>query len=148
MTQAIHPDIWGAMNIYAEARGQPFYGQVAVGFVVRERMRLRYFSDGTVVGTIWRPYQFSWTLSSDPQRMRVLGATNDSIEWRDAAAAWAQSEGSDILPLGTVSYHNDKIARPNWAKSEEFVFVRPIGAHLFYRLRNLPPGVASTGGGS
>ena len=142
----IASSIWGAMNIYAEARGEPFPGQVAVGFVTRERMRLRHFSDGTVLGTVWRPSQFSWTLANDPQRARVLAADDSDPRWTSAMDAWEQSEGSDILPPGTVSYHNDKIPLPSWAKSDQFEFVRKIGAHLFYRLRRLPKGVPSVGG--
>lgn len=144
---AVAPDVWGAMNIYAEARGEPFDGQVGVGFVVRERMRLRHFSDGTVVGTVWRPAQFSWTLSTDPQRARVLAADAESAAWITARLAWERSEGSDLLPPGTVSYHSDRIAVPDWAKSPDFTFVRKIGAHLFYRLTRLPA-VLPLGGGS
>lgn len=148
MMYAIAPDVWGAMNIYAEARNQPFAGQVAVGFVVRERMRLRHFSDGTVVGTIWRPAQFSWTLSSDAQRQRVLMADRESQAWITAAQAWEASEGSTLLPPGTVSYHAVSIPKPAWARSAEFALVRQIGDHLFYRLtKDLRAAVSSGGGG-
>lgn len=136
MTAVVSPDVWGAMCIYAEARNQPFDGQVAVGITIRERMRLKHFSDGTVVGTVWKPAQYSWTLSTDAQRQRVLAVEADTDAWHTAVQAWEASEGSDLLPPGTVSYYNPAaVARkPAWAISDEFEFVRRIGAHLFYRL--------------
>lgn len=136
MMPVVSPDVWAAMCIFAEARNQPFDGQVAVAITIRERMRLKHFSDGTVVGTVWRPAQYSWTLSSDAQRTRVLSVDAESPAWLTAVQAWEASEGSDLLPPGTVSYYNPAaVARkPAWAISDEFEFVRRIGAHLFYRL--------------
>lgn len=128
--QVVSDDIWGAMNIFAEARGEPFMGQVAVGNVVRERMRLRHFSDGTVAGTVWRPSQFSWTRSDDPQRMRVLVADDETDAWQTAQKAWVESATRRSVPEGTVLYHAHYVT-PGWAKRAQFV--KRIGAHLFYR---------------
>jgi spore germination cell wall hydrolase CwlJ-like protein len=125
----IQEDIWGIMNIFAEARGEPFEGQVAVGNVVRERMRLKYASDGTVVGTIWKPKQFSWTLGSDPQRVRVLSADDDEAGWVDAAKAWYMSGVQQKVPRGTVLYHADHV-QPYWTNRARFE--KQIGRHLFY----------------
>lgn len=148
MTPVVSPDVWAAMCIFAEARNQPFDGQVAVAITIRERMRLKHFSDGTVVGTVWRPAQYSWTLSSDPQRQRVLAVDAESPAWLTAQQAWEASEGSDLLPPGTVSYFNpDTVAEPGWARSTEFEFVRRIGAHAFYRLAKVARQGIINGGG-
>jgi spore germination cell wall hydrolase CwlJ-like protein len=147
----IAPAIWGALNILAEARGEPYPGQVAVGFVTRERARLRYMSDGSITGTVWAPGQFSWTLSTDKQRLRVLKATEEENAWITAKLAWEDSEGSDLLPAGTVHYYAAWMdtapgGPPAWAKSPLLEFVRQIGGHKFYRLRQLPAGVPSSEG--
>jgi len=49
-----------ALNIYQEAGGEPDEGKAAVARVVRNRMRRKFFSDGTVAGTVLAKDQFSW----------------------------------------------------------------------------------------
>ena len=126
----ISDDTWGAINIWAEARSEPFDGQIAVGNVVRERMRLKYSSNGTVVGTIWRPKQFSWTLGSDPQRLWALSLDDEHHAWARAMEAWKESASVYAVPPGTVLYHAEYVS-PRWAENAEFV--KQIGAHLFYK---------------
>ena len=60
----VSDDAWAIMNIWIEARGEPYEGRVAVGRVMRNRMRLKFFSDGTVSNTVLYPYQFSGWNSS------------------------------------------------------------------------------------
>ena len=132
--RVIPDEIWGPLNIWAESRGEPFEGQVAVGFVVRERMRLRYFSDGTVLGTVWRPSQFSWTLASDKQREKVLSIDMDDASHATARRAWDLSGASDVLPPKTVLYHAASV-NPRWASSNDVKFVKQIGHHLFYQVK-------------
>jgi spore germination cell wall hydrolase CwlJ-like protein len=129
--RVVSDDVYGALNIFAEARGEPFEGQVAVGNVVRERMRLKYASDGTVVGTVWKSNQFSWTLSSDPQRIRVMRVDDEDPAWVEAMTAWKASETTKVVPSGTVLYHAEHV-NPWWAESSAVRFVKRIGRHLFY----------------
>jgi spore germination cell wall hydrolase CwlJ-like protein len=126
----VFPDYnWGAANIYAEARGEPWAGQVAVGNVVRNRMRRRYSSDGTVVGTIFRPHQFSWT--RDVQLERVLQLDDSDPHWDQARAAWQASESEHVVPAETVLYHADYV-HPTWASAPSVREVKRIGRHIFY----------------
>lgn len=127
----ISEDAWGVINILAEARGEPHDGQVAVGNVVRERMRLRYASDGTVLGTVWRPNQFSWTLSGDKQRQRVLSADDEDPSVAAATRAWEESAERLVVPRGTVLYHADYVS-PSWKDAGTVRFVKKVGRHLFY----------------
>lgn len=129
--RVIPDDVHGALAVYAEARGESFTGQLAVANVIRERMRLKYASDGTVVGTVWRPMQFSWTNSGDPQRGQVLAVDDTNPGWKVAKRAWKQSKDHTVLPPHTVLYHSDAV-KPYWAKAKTVKFVRAIGHHLFY----------------
>lgn len=129
--RVIPDDLWGILCVYAEARGEPYEGQVAVANVVRNRTRMRFFSDGTVVSTVTMPFQFSWMNHGDRQRERVLGSVWDDT-MRKAARAWFESEHTQIVPDAT-HYYADYIAAPSWAKSNRMEFVARIGRHAFFR---------------
>ena len=136
---AIPPDVLGALNILAEGRSEPFEGQIAIGAVVRERMRRRYSSDGTVAGTVFEPFQFSWTNSNDPQRVRVLQWDDEDPAYQKAMAAWLASE--HLRPAGNaVLYHTEEAPRkvapwpPAWATSPKVKRVAQLGAHVFYEV--------------
>ena len=54
------------LNVYHEARGEPFLGQVAVAEVTLNRVDDLRWPD-TVCEVVYQPYQFSWTLEDkDP----------------------------------------------------------------------------------
>jgi spore germination cell wall hydrolase CwlJ-like protein len=130
--KVIQDDIWGALCIFAEARGEPFKGQVAVGNVVRNRMREKYSSDGTVVGTVLKPLQFSWTNTHDAQRTRVLSVDMADPKWSVAVEAWEDSLSKNAVPPETVLYHADWMSRyPVWTKKAKEV--AHIGRHIFYK---------------
>lgn len=125
-------DIWGSLCIFAEARGEPYEGQIAVGNVLRNRATRKppFFSDGSIVGTVWAPHQFSWTNTDDPQRRRVLAARWEEKAFQLAAQAWADSAHRQIVPREVLWYHADYVS-PWWAK--QLVHVSTVGRHLFYR---------------
>jgi spore germination cell wall hydrolase CwlJ-like protein len=126
----INPDCLAALCIFAEARGEPWEGQVAVGNVVRNRMARRYASDGTVHDTVLRPLQFSWTNSSDKQRVRVFQCDDEDPRYLRAMAAWRASAKKRLVD-GAVLYHSTAV-NPGWAKAATVKLVRQIGAHVFY----------------
>lgn len=129
--RVIPDDVWGILCIFAEARGEPYEGQVAVGNVVRNRTRLGHFSNGTVVGTVSEAYQFSWMNHTDAQRGRVLAASWDDPRIRVAAKAWYESEWSQ--PVGDALFYHADYVQPGWAKAQGIELVKKIGRHLFYR---------------
>lgn len=49
-----------AQMIWAESRGEPYDGQVAVAWVVLNRISTGIHSDGTIRGTVTKPFQFAW----------------------------------------------------------------------------------------
>ncbi|WP_419584734.1 cell wall hydrolase, partial [Thiolapillus sp.] len=64
-----------AQNIYHEARGEPVAGQVAVAYVVLNRVA-RQIRGTDVCEVVWAPHQFSWTRHPTPIR--------DGQAWRQA----------------------------------------------------------------
>jgi spore germination cell wall hydrolase CwlJ-like protein len=129
--RVIPDDVWGILCIFAEARGEPYEGQVAVGNVIRNRTERKHFSNGTTVGTVSEAYQFSWMNHTDAQRTRVLGASWDDPRVRVAAKAWFESQYD--RPVGDALFYHADYVHPTWAKAQGIELVRKIGRHLFYR---------------
>jgi len=123
--------VWGALCIFAEARSEPYEGQVAVGNVVRNRAERKFYSDGTVVSTVLRPYQFSWANTDDAQRTRVFRVVREDPAWKVAVQAWDESEHT--RPVGDALFYHADFVSPDWARAEGIEFVRRIGRHLFFR---------------
>lgn len=133
----INPDDLGTATVLGEAGGEPAEGKAAVAFVIRERMRLKFFSDGTVAGTVLAPFQFSMWNTNERLRIRVCNTDAYDPAAVDSRFAWtgALAQPGPSLPPGTVMYFNPKAVsqRPPWADSPEFRFVRIIGNHHFYQ---------------
>jgi spore germination cell wall hydrolase CwlJ-like protein len=129
--RVIPDDVWGILCVFAESRGEPHEGQVAVASVIRNRTERRFFSDGTVASTVLRPYQFSWANTQDGQRTRVFSAKWEDAAWKAAARAWFESALS--RPVGDATHYHSDAVSPEWSRSPHMSFVRQIGHHRFYR---------------
>ena len=123
-----------AENIYHEARGEPFKGQMAVAEVTLNRVASPYFPD-TICEVV---HEARW----DPIRRRMVGAfswteienqrTPRGAAWREAKAAAEavyDREYSPVVP-GALYYHATYI-KPKWARQKRTVAT--IGNHVFYR---------------
>ena len=107
-----------AKVVYAEARGEPYEGKVAVAAVVLNRVRSANFPN-TISGVVYQPYAF--TAVSDGQ----INLTPDSEAMRaaqDAMNGWDPS-------YGCLYYYNPKVATSAWIYSRKVVTV--IGNHRF-----------------
>jgi len=112
-----------AKNIYHEARGEPFEGQIAVAQVTLNRVAAGTFNK-TVCGVVYAHSQFSWTLES---RRRVT----DVKAWESAVdIAAAVLTGSVRLPDFKALYFHTKQVNPRWNRKKRVVAV--IGNHIFY----------------
>jgi spore germination cell wall hydrolase CwlJ-like protein len=128
----LFPDAaWAVATIWMEARGEPQEGRQAVGEVILNRRTRNYTSDGTVPGTVLRPYQFSGWNSRDPNR--ALAATLDDddplvvlcqIAWLDAL------KGSDLAHGALLYFNPASGAAPAWVVDARVVAT--IGRHVFY----------------
>ena len=107
-----------AKCIYAEARGEPYIGQVAIGAVVLNRVESSSFPN-TIAGVIYQPYAF--TAVADGQ---INLEPNDTAykAARDAMNGWDPTNGC-------LYYYNPATATSAWIWSRPVML--SIGNHNF-----------------
>lgn len=112
-----------AKNIYHEARGEPFHGQVAVALVTVNRVASGLFQN-TVCKVVYAHKQFSWTLDKNKK-------VRDSKAWASAVEiATAVLSRKIHQPDFTAVYFHTRQVRPKWAKTK--TITARIGNHIFY----------------
>ncbi len=107
-----------ARCVYAEARGEPYAGQVAVAAVILNRVESPSFPN-TIAGVIYQPWAF--TAVNDGQINMQPNQTAYNAA-RDALNGWDPS-------YGCLFYYNPAVATSQW------MFQKPIatqiGSHVF-----------------
>ncbi len=107
-----------ARTIYAEGRGEPYTGQVAIGAVVLNRVEHPSFPN-TIAGVVYQKHAF--TAVADGQ----INLTPDDTAMkaaRDAINGWDPSGGA-------IYYYNPAVATSAWIFDRPTVTV--IGKHVF-----------------
>lgn len=107
-----------AKTIYAEGRGEPYTGQVAIGAVILNRVRSPEFPN-TVAGVVYQKHAF--TAVSDGQ----INLTPNETAMRaaqDAVNGWDPTGGA-------IYYYNPAIATSSWIFGRQTITV--IGKHVF-----------------
>ena len=107
-----------AKTIYAEGRGEPYTGQVAIGAVVMNRVRSSAFPN-TVAGVVYQRHAF--TAVSDGQINLTPNETAMKAA-RDAVNGWDPTGGA-------LYYYNPAVATSSWIFDRQTVTV--IGKHVF-----------------
>ena len=93
-----------ALCLLAEAGGEPYDGRVAVGTVILERVDHQKWSGHTIQEVILWPYQFSWTLMSDPERVRMAAIAKDFDGFIQTQTPDAQALGECVdIAQGLIS---------------------------------------------
>ena len=109
-----------AKCIYAEARGEVYSGQVAVGAVILNRVKSPSFPN-TISGVIYQPWAFTAVndgqINLEPNNTAYQAA-------RDAMNGWDPTYGS-------LFYYNPRTATSSWIYSREVTVT--IGSHVFAR---------------
>lgn len=122
---ASHEDVTClAKNIYHEARGESFFGQLAVAQVTVNRLLTGKFGR-TICDVVYAKHQFSWTSRKQKQ------SPTDKEAWAGAMKiARSIVHNTNSMPeLKATHYHANHV-KPKWAKHKEKVAV--IGKHIFY----------------
>ena len=107
-----------AKTIYAEGRGEPYTGQVAIGAVVLNRVRSPEFPN-TISGVVYQRHAF--TAVSDGQ----INLTPDDKAMKaakDALNGWDPTGGA-------LYYYNPAVATSAWIFDRQTITV--IGKHVF-----------------
>lgn len=107
-----------ARTIYAEGRGEPYVGQVAIGAVVLNRVRHPSFPN-TISGVVYQKHAF--TAVSDGQINLTPNETAMKAA-RDAINGWDPSGGA-------IYYYNPAVATSTWIFSRPTI--KTIGRHVF-----------------
>lgn len=128
-----------ALNVYREARGEPFEGKVAVAQVTMNRVNHLGFPDN-VCGVVYERNvfmqrvvcQFSWYCDSAVRVSPINSrAYHDSYE----VAKKVMLEGFELESIrGALYFHADYVS-PNW----NYTQVAKIGAHIFYKGKDNDP---------
>ncbi|MGE5592561.1 MAG: cell wall hydrolase [Betaproteobacteria bacterium] len=109
-----------ARVISAEAEGEPYVGQVAVGAVILNRVEHPHFPK-TIPGVIFEPDAFTavsqGTIWLPPTASAIRAA-------QDALAGWDPTGGA-------LYYYNPAKATNWWITTRRFLV--QIGSHVFYR---------------
>lgn len=107
-----------AKTIYAEGRGEPYTGQVAIGAVVLNRVRSSQFPN-TISGVVYQKHAF--TAVTDGQ---INLTPNDTAmrAARDAINGWDPTGGA-------IYYYNPAVATSSWIFDRQTITV--IGKHVF-----------------
>ncbi len=107
-----------AKTIYAEGRGEPYVGQVAIGAVVLNRVRNKSFPN-TISGVVYQKHAF--TAVSDGQ---INLTPNDTAmkAAREAINGWDPTGGA-------LYYYNPAVATSAWIFDRQTITV--IGKHVF-----------------
>ncbi len=107
-----------ARVISAEARGEPYAGQVAVGAVILNRIEHPSFP-GTLAGVVYQPGAFSCMLDGQidqPVAESAVRAARDALNGADPSG-------------GAIYYFNPATATSGWIWSRPLIKV--IGRHRF-----------------
>ncbi len=107
-----------AKAIYAEGRGEPYVGQVAIGAVILNRVRSNQFPN-TVAGVIYQKGAFT---AVDDGQINLEPNETAYNAAEDAINGWDPS-------YGCLYYYNPVVATSQWIFNRQTVTV--IGKHVF-----------------
>lgn len=128
-------DDWEALarTIYGESRGEPYEGQVAVAWVVKNRAARPSWWGKTIEEVCFKPKQFSCWNHGDPNLDVIHAATPNVPNYLRAMGVAALVIMGDLPDptQGATHYHSDGIRTPLWAESLKHTVT--IGHHKFYR---------------
>lgn len=119
----------GVVTVFQEAEAEPYEGKVAVAEVILRRTKRKFMSDGTVIGTCLRKYQFSGHNTDSRNRIRSFQIDTKDPNVNDCVRAWAEADrGSNLVP-DCMHYFNPSLCAPAWAKGA--TVLAEIGRHRF-----------------
>lgn len=107
-----------AKTIYAEGRGEPYVGQVAIGAVIMNRIRSSAFPN-TISGVVYQKGAFT---AVDDGQINLTPNETAMKAARDAINGWDPTGGA-------LYYYNPAVATSAWIFDRQTITV--IGKHIF-----------------
>lgn len=107
-----------AKNIYHEARGEPYAGQLAVAYTTLNRVKHKAFSN-TICAVVFEKGQFSWTSDKNKNKQKV-----PKKYYQLARLAISKHKR---VKFKALYFHNTSI-NPKWKHKK----LTKIGNHVFY----------------
>ena len=133
--------------IKEEAGGEPYEGRVGVGTVILERVDHRDWDGKTIQDVILWPYQFSWTLPSDPERADAVKIARDfdslyvlskplaeCVDIARGLIGGTVPRTPDLAAVNCCQYLNPTVApkvKAQWLAAGMKV-IKTIGRHQFF----------------
>lgn len=126
-------------TLYGEARGESRLGQVAVAWVIKNRVNPKRMRRRTVQRVCTEPWQFSCWNENDPNRNKLIALSQTDGEYRRLRQV-AEDVLFIVIPdptSGANHYLNEKFLRrlnalPSWFDVSKMT--ARIGDHTFLRL--------------
>jgi N-acetylmuramoyl-L-alanine amidase len=121
-----------ARTVWAEGRGEPFKGQVAIAHVIFNRVEAGRFGVGPK-GVCSKPNAFSCWRADDPNRGKALTVTLEDPSFRKAVEAVLLARSQRPLDVlgGCTHYFADSLPEwPRWAVGKTPQVI--IGHHAFF----------------
>lgn len=116
-----------ALNIYHEARGEPFLGWLSVAFVTINRVYSPKYPD-SVCEVVWQDWQFEWTQDGRSDTPRDRGMY-ERIQVFTNGLAHSYKYIED--PTEGADHYHAKRIKPYWVKTMKPTY--SVGSHLFYK---------------
>jgi len=127
ITGFVHGLFWLTMNVYFEARGEPYEGMKMVAHSVLNRVQQRHMG---VVDVVRQSKQYSWYNGLVIPAIKNPGALLECMA--AAFEAWTVDRPIGKLFDGVTHYHADSVA-PYWTSDRKMIYLGKVGKHLYYR---------------
>jgi len=131
-----------ARCLFGEARGEPMSDKVKVGAVIRNRVHWHIARPVGAAGwglVVLKPYQFSWTMDSDPNLLKVLDPLTHELPavW-EVCCQVAEGIVSGAIPDETqgADYYYDRsmdAKPPSWIHDAGMVATVRTDTFRFWR---------------
>jgi N-acetylmuramoyl-L-alanine amidase len=121
-----------ARTIYGEARGESELGQIAVGWVILNRLAKQTWYGKDVTGVCLKPYQFSCWNHSDINECKVKLVKSSDPEFQKCLKSARKVLTSSVSdPTGGATHYHATSVSPFWIHGA--TLTKTIGGHVFYK---------------
>lgn len=125
-----------ARTMWAEARGEPLEGKIAVACVIINRFKKKTWNCGETLGETAKfcakgstYHQFSCWNENDPNRAKMLKLTYIELKEYLEILHNLLADYKDVTN-GATHYYNPKVCKPKWAVGKNPCYA--VGCHIFF----------------